>query len=144
MVQVLESLLSIDHWHRPAKLGAIRTGRVTHICQRHWVGHMSLAMFCFFFVCILLELACYLQKRIAPCKAGVETSCREVHLRKASYAVILSLGRINSLQLLAARTGGGAYPVEVCRQGKCDNARLQKAAVRQASVWVRCIRLWHT
>ena len=46
------------------------------------------------------------------------------------------------LELLATRTGGGAYPVEVCRQGKCDNARLQKAAVRQASVWVRCIRLW--
>ena len=41
-----------------------------------------------------------------------------------------------------AHTGGGAYPVEVCRQGKCDNARLQKAAVRQASVWMRCIRLW--
>ena len=101
-------------------------------------------MFCFFFVCILLEIARYLQKRIAPCKAGVETPCREVHLRKASYAVILSLGRINSLQLLAARTGGGAYPVEVCRQGKRNNARLQKAAVRQASVWVRCIRLWHT
>ena len=56
------------------------------------------------------------------------TSCGEVHLRKAFYAVILSLGRINSLQLLAARTGGGTYPVEVCRQGKCDNARLQKAA----------------
>ena len=51
------------------------------------------------------------------------------------------LEQINSLQLLAARTGGGAYPVEVCRQGKCDNARLQKTAVRQASVWVRCVRL---
>ena len=93
LVPVLESLLSIDHWHRPAKLGAIRTSRVAHICQ----GHMSFAMFCFFFVCILLEIACYLQKRMAPCKAGVEASCREVHLRKASYAVILSLGRINSL-----------------------------------------------
>ena len=138
LVQVLESLLSIDHWHRPAKLGAIRTSRVTHICQ----GHMSFAMFCFVFVCISLEIAYYLQKRMAPCKAGVETSCREVHLRKASYAVILSLGRIKLFELLAARTGGGAYPVEVCRQGKCDNARLQKAAVRQASVWVRCIRLW--
>ena len=34
---------------------------------------------------------------MAPCEAGVEASCREVHLRKASYAVILSLGRINSL-----------------------------------------------
>ena len=34
---------------------------------------------------------------MAPCKAGVEASCSEVHLRKASYAVILSLGRINSL-----------------------------------------------
>ena len=57
--------------------------------------------------------------------------------------LILSLGQINSLQLLAARTGGRAYPVEVCRQGKCHNARLQKTAVRQASVWVRCIWLWH-
>ena len=55
---------------------------------------MSFAMFCFFFVCMLLESAGYLQKRMAPCKAGVETSCREVHLGKASYAVILSLGRI--------------------------------------------------
>ena len=92
LVQVLESLLSLDHWHRPAKLGAMRTGRVTHI-----FGNVSFAMFCFFFVCILLEIACHLQKRMAPCKAGVETSCREVHLRKASYAVILSMGRINSL-----------------------------------------------
>ena len=93
LVQVLESLLSIDHWHRPAKLGAIRTSRVTHFCQ----GHMSFAMFCFVFVCISLEIAYYLQKRMAPCKAGVQTSCREVHLRKASYAVILSLERINCL-----------------------------------------------
>ena len=87
LVQVLESLLSIDHWHRPAKLGAIRTSRVTHICQ----GHMSFAMFCFFFVCILLESAYCLQQRMAPCKAGVETSCREVHLRKASCSMILKL-----------------------------------------------------
>ena len=36
----------------------------------------------------------------------METSCREVHLRKASYSVILSLGQINSLQSLAACTGG--------------------------------------
>ena len=84
-------------------------------------------MFCFFFVCILLEIVRYLQKRMAPCKAGMEASCREAHLRKASYALILSLGRINSLSCWR-------HPVEVCRQGKCDNARLQKAGVRQASV----------
>ena len=36
LVQVLESLLSIDHWHRPAKIGAIWADRVAHICQRHW------------------------------------------------------------------------------------------------------------
>ena len=71
LVQVPESLLSIDHWHRPAKLGAIRAGRVAHICQKHWVGHVSLAMFCFFLVCVLLEIARNLQRRIAPCKAGM-------------------------------------------------------------------------
>ena len=58
---------------------------------------MSFTMFCFLFVLILLEGAYYLQKRMVPCKAGVETSCGEVHLRKASYAMILSLGRINSV-----------------------------------------------
>ena len=71
LVQVLESLLSINHWHRPAKIGAIWADRVAHICQRHWVGHMSLAMFYFFLACILLEVACNLQKRVAPCKAGM-------------------------------------------------------------------------
>ena len=72
------------------------------------------------FLCLHGARNCVLPaKRIAPWKAGVETA--EVHLRKASYAVILGLGRINSLQLLAARTGGGAYP-EVCRQGKCDSS----------------------
>ena len=49
-------------------------------------------------------------------------------------------GTDQQFELLTARTGG-TYSVKVCRQGKCDNARLQKA-VRQASVWVRCIRLW--
>ena len=81
LVQVLESLLSINHWHRPAKIGAIWADRVAHICQRHWVGHMSLAMFYFF-------LACVLQKRVAQC---VGTSCREVHLRKASCSMSLKL-----------------------------------------------------
>ena len=89
-------------------------------------------MFCFFFVCTLLESAYCLQQRMAPCKAGVETSCREVRLRKASFAVIL--GTDQQFELLTARTGGGTSPGEVCRQGKCDNARLQNAAVRQASV----------
>ena len=105
-------------------------------------SHLSKALGTFFFVCMLLEIACNLQRRIAPCSrdGGVETSCREVHLRKTSYSVILSLERIKSLQLLPARTGGGAYLAEICRQGKCDNARLQRTAVRQASVWVRCIR----
>ena len=79
---------------------------------------------CFAFS-LLLELACYLQKRIAPCKAGVETLC-EVHLRKTSFAVILSLGRINSLQLLAARTGGRVCPVEVCRQGSATMSASRK------------------
>ena len=32
---------------------------------------MSLAMFYFFLACILLEVARNLQKRIAPCKAGL-------------------------------------------------------------------------
>ena len=71
LVQVLESLLSINHWHRPAKIGAIWADRVAHICQRHWVGHMSLAMFYFFLACVLLEVACNLQKRVAQCKAGM-------------------------------------------------------------------------
>ena len=62
-------------------------------------------MFCFFFVCILLESAHYLQKRMAPCEAGVETSCGEAHLRKAAHAVILSLGRINNFELLTAQAG---------------------------------------
>ena len=60
---------------------------------------------------LLCSLFAYCSKLRATCKSAsrhvkqeVETSCREVHLRKASYAVILSLGRINSLQLLAART----------------------------------------
>ena len=98
-------------------------------------------MCCFSFVRTVLENAYCLQQRTAPCKAGVETSCREVRLRKTSFAVILSLGD-QQLELLTARTGGGTYPGEVCRQGKCDNARLQNAAVRQASVWTRCILLW--
>ena len=62
LVQVLESLLSIDHWHRPAKLGVIRAGRVAHICQKHWVGHMSLAMFYFFLA--------YRSKLRATCKGA--------------------------------------------------------------------------
>ena len=33
LVQVLESLLSMNHWHRPAKIGAIWADRVAHICQ---------------------------------------------------------------------------------------------------------------
>ena len=62
--QGLESLLSIDHWHRSTTLCAAWTGRV---------------------------------KDTSPCKAGVETSRGEVRLRKASFAVILSLGQINNL-----------------------------------------------
>ena len=58
---------------------------------------MSFAMCCFFFVHTALENAYCLQQRIAPCKAGVETSCGEVRLRKASFAVILSLGQVNNL-----------------------------------------------
>ena len=50
------------------------------LCQ----GHMSFAMCCFFFVHTVLENAYCLQQRIAPCKVGVETSCGEVRLRKAS------------------------------------------------------------
>ena len=86
----------------------------------------------------------------SPKKEEVDLGCEEllqlrtVYESGAQNLKRICLGQINSLQLLAARTGGGAYPVEVCRQGKCDNARLQKTAVRQASVWVRCIRLWHT
>ena len=53
LVQVLESLLSIDHWHRPAKLRALRTSRVTHICQ----GHMSFAMF-LLFLCLHIARNC--------------------------------------------------------------------------------------
>ena len=106
-----------------------------------FVKGMSFAMFCFFFVCILLKIACYLQKRMAPCKAGVEASCREVHLRKASYAVILSLERINSLQLLAARTGGGAHPVEVCRQASATMPASRKQQSRK-HWFVCCIPLW--
>ena len=70
----LESLLSIDHWLLPTTLGAAWTRRVTHLCQ----GHVSFAMRCLFFAFTLLESANRLQKRIAPCTAGVETSCREV------------------------------------------------------------------
>ena len=99
-------------------------------------------MFCFVFVCISLELAHYLQKRMAPCKAGVQASCRGT-LEEDFLCRDPQFGTDQLLELLAARTGDGVYLVEVCRQGKCDNARLlQKAAVRQASVWVRCIRLW--
>ena len=70
-MQDLESLLSIDHWHLPAKIGAMWADRIAHICQRRWVGHMSLAMFCFSLVCVLLEVARNLQKHVAQYKAGM-------------------------------------------------------------------------
>ena len=84
LAQVLGSHLSKDDWYRPAKLGAVWTRRVTHICQGHVLHHVLLSL-CLF----VLKSAHYLQKRMAPCKAGVETSCGEVHLRKASCAVML-------------------------------------------------------
>ena len=62
-------------------------------------------MCCFFFVRTLLENAFCLLQRIALCKAEVETSCREVRLRKASFAVIISLDQ--QIELLTAHTGLG-------------------------------------
>ena len=46
VVQVLASLLS--------PITGIGRQNSVHICQRHWVGHMSLAMFYFFLVCAFL------------------------------------------------------------------------------------------
>ena len=92
-------------------------------------------MCCFFFVHTVLENAYCLQQRKAPCKAGVETSC-EGALKEGFFCRDPQFGTGQQLELLTARTGGGTYPGEVCRQGKSDNARLQNAAVRRVSVWV--------
>ena len=55
---------------------------------------MSLAMFCFSLVCVLLEVARNLQKHITQFfsrDGGMETSCSEVHFGKASCSMILKL-----------------------------------------------------
>ena len=104
---------------------------------------------------LLFFLAC-----IAPCKAGlVERNLLwRGTLEKGFFSVILKLRerpsccckqcakaepKISSTSAWNRSTvcscwrlaQGRACPVEVCPQGKCDKVRLQKTAVRQASVW---------
>ena len=91
-MQVVESLLSINHWHRLAKIGAIWADRVAHICQRHLVGHVPRHVL--LFPCLRIARSCVqpAKARRAMCsRDGVETSCGEVHLRKASCSMILKL-----------------------------------------------------